>query len=160
MLDKVWAQAKRLFEVTKLDLNPSSLPGTLMERVEKAAASRPAVGVVAADGTVNLLTFRADADMTSLGELAVFEAWLLQEKVLRPALGDALAEHITYVHSDHEALHRVRGGEAQLGLFTRAVPMNLFESVVSRGIRLPPKSTYFYPKLPTGLVFNSLEGEL
>jgi uncharacterized protein (DUF1015 family) len=28
--------------------------------------------------------------------------------------------------------------------------------VAEAGVSMPPKSTYFYPKLPTGLVFNGL----
>jgi uncharacterized protein (DUF1015 family) len=31
---------------------------------------------------------------------------------------------------------------------------------VGEGRRLPPKSTFFYPKLPTGLVMNQLDGTL
>ena len=33
-----------------------------------------------------------------------------------------------------------------------------FREIVSAGQRLPPKSTFFYPKLPTGLVINQLSG--
>jgi uncharacterized protein (DUF1015 family) len=38
--------------------------------------------------------------------------------------------------------------------------MDTFESIVGGGQRLPSKSTFFYPKLPTGLVINQLEGNL
>ena len=47
-----------------------------------------------------------------------------------------------------------------MAILLRPLPLNLFEEVVGQGNRLPPKATFFYPKLPTGLVFNSLEGEL
>ena len=38
--------------------------------------------------------------------------------------------------------------------------MDGFESVVGAGHLLPRKSTFFYPKLPTGLVINQLDGAL
>jgi uncharacterized protein (DUF1015 family) len=45
-----------------------------------------------------------------------------------------------------------------MAFILKPVSMELFERVVGQGQRLPPKSTYFWPKLPTGLVLNSLEG--
>jgi uncharacterized protein (DUF1015 family) len=38
--------------------------------------------------------------------------------------------------------------------------MAAFEGIVGGGQRLPRKSTFFYPKLPTGLVINRLDGKL
>jgi uncharacterized protein (DUF1015 family) len=38
--------------------------------------------------------------------------------------------------------------------------LGLFEALVQQGERLPPKTTYFDPKLPTGLVMHALDGEL
>ena len=38
--------------------------------------------------------------------------------------------------------------------------MTQFEALVGGGSRLPPKSTFFHPKLPTGLLFNQLNGNL
>jgi len=41
-----------------------------------------------------------------------------------------------------------------------ALDLPVFEKLVLLGERLPPKTTYFYPKLPTGLVINLLDGHL
>jgi uncharacterized protein (DUF1015 family) len=38
-----------------------------------------------------------------------------------------------------------------------ATPVELVQEVAETGESMPPKSTYFYPKIPTGLVFNPLE---
>lgn len=160
LLERVWSGLGGLFEASSLDVPEGELPGALLERVSRQARAAPAIGVVAADGTTALLRLRPEVDLASMGAPGLFEAWLLEERALRPVLGKALAEHIVYIHDAREALQRVREGEGQIAFFLRALPMGLFESVVGRGIRLPPKSTYFYPKLPTGLVFNPLEGEL
>ena len=87
--------------------------------------------------------------------------WLLHQRGIRPALGEEReAAAITFVHDSAEAVQSVTGGEADLAFLLRPLPMALFEEVVGKGERLPPKSTYFYPKLPTGLVINHLVGEL
>jgi uncharacterized protein (DUF1015 family) len=81
--------------------------------------------------------------------------------VLRTALGETReAEAVSFVHDGTEAVEAVQKGEQEMALLLRPLPMDLFQEVVTRGDRLPPKSTYFYPKLPTGLAFNKLDGEL
>ena len=52
----------------------------------------------------------------------------------------------------------MRTGEYQLGFFLRSFPLDLFQRIMDHGQRLPPKSTFFYPKLPTGVVINVLRG--
>jgi uncharacterized protein (DUF1015 family) len=39
----------------------------------------------------------------------------------------------------------------------RATPVEQVREVAEAGESMPPKSTYFHPKVPTGLVFNLLE---
>ena len=96
----------------------------------------------------------------SWGQLAVSEAWVLQERVLTPALGDALAGCIDY-SPDHDAIaQQVNLGEQQMAILLKPFPLEPFRQIVSAGNRLPPKSTFFYPKLPTGLVINRLDGSI
>ena len=42
----------------------------------------------------------------------------------------------------------------------RSIPMHEFVDIVTRGDRLPPKATNFYPKPPAGAVIQSLGGSL
>ena len=88
------------------------------------------------------------------------EAVVLQEMLFRPVLGDAFPERVAYVHDGDEALRMIAEGEGQMAFFIKGVPAGVFESIVGAGIRLPRKSTYFHPKLPSGLVISSLVGEL
>jgi uncharacterized protein (DUF1015 family) len=41
--------------------------------------------------------------------------------------------------------------------FMRPTPVEQVQEVAAAGESMPPKSTYFFPKIPTGLVFNPLE---
>jgi uncharacterized protein (DUF1015 family) len=159
-LEKVWGRVDELFDASPFDVPTDSLAGAITERVVQQGAGTSTIGAIATDGATRLLKLHQDVDLESMGEMAAFDSWLLQEKVLRPALGDAFPGHTTYEYDEQEVLWKIRSGAGQIAFFVRPVTMDLFESVVSRGIRLPPKSTNFYPKLPTGLVFNSLDGEV
>jgi uncharacterized protein (DUF1015 family) len=58
-----------------------------------------------------------------------------------------------------DAIERVESGAADAGFFMRATPVEQVREVAETGESMPPKSTYFYPKVPTGLVFNPLRGQ-
>ena len=48
-------------------------------------------------------------------------------------------------------------GRADAGFFMRATPVEQVREVAETGESMPPKSTFFYPKIPTGLLINPLE---
>jgi len=62
-----------------------------------------------------------------------------------------------YARSTDEARERVRSGDVQAGLFMGPAPVELVREVAAAGEVMPPKSTYFFPKVLTGLLFNPLE---
>jgi len=55
------------------------------------------------------------------------------------------------------AVHHVLSGRARYALLLNPVPVARVLDVADAGERMPQKSTFFYPKVPTGLVFNPLE---
>ena len=86
---------------------------------------------------------------------------VLEALVLRGAL-DMSEDDIShlrgldYSKSLADAIERVESGAADAGFFMRATPVEQVREVAATGESMPPKSTYFYPKVPTGLVFNPL----
>ena len=64
-----------------------------------------------------------------------------------------------YSRTDDEALELVRNGEYDAAFFLRASPVQQVRDVAATGVNMPPKSTYFFPKVPTGLLFNPLDGD-
>jgi uncharacterized protein (DUF1015 family) len=63
-----------------------------------------------------------------------------------------------YVHRVSEVEDALRVKECQIAALIPPATMDHVESIAGNHEKMPPKSTYFYPKLPTGLVFNSLKG--
>jgi uncharacterized protein (DUF1015 family) len=69
-------------------------------------------------------------------------------------------DNIIYTPYAEEALEIVRSGQGQLAFLLNSLPATTLKSIADNNDRMPRKSTYFYPKLPTGLVINRLEGQL
>jgi uncharacterized protein (DUF1015 family) len=68
----------------------------------------------------------------------------------------AAGQHVTFSKNWGRAFERLDKGESQAGFFMNPAKLPQVTEVAMGGERLPQKSTYFYPKLPTGLVFFDL----
>ncbi|MDX6663942.1 MAG: hypothetical protein QOG68_148 [Solirubrobacteraceae bacterium] len=89
-------------------------------------------------------------------DTAVLEALLLKGPL---GLTDDDIDHqhgLTYSRTDDEAIAMVTGGKADLAFFLRPNPVSQVQEIAATGVNMPPKSTYFFPKVPTGLLFNPL----
>ncbi len=145
-----------VFQIQTFETQPTSAKA--LEEAVVREGRGTSLGLVGPDGEGPYLLMLKSAGGES--GLRDSEGWVLHQEVLEPVLGDALGELITYVHNPVEAWESVVGGREQMAFFLKSFPMDLFQAVMSAGQRLPPKSTYFHPKLPTGMVFNLLEGEV
>lgn len=89
-------------------------------------------------------------------DAAVLEALLLKGPL---ELTDDDISHLHrfgYARTARQARELVQSGEFDLAFVLRATPVEQVVEVASSGEPMPPKSTYFFPKLPTGLLFNPL----
>ena len=87
---------------------------------------------------------------------------VLEAIVLKGALGMSEDDisHLNglgYSKSFDDALDAVQSGRYDAGFFMRGTPVEQVGEVAQAGVSMPPKSTYFYPKIPTGLIFNLLQ---
>ena len=89
------------------------------------------------------------------------DAAALETLILGEALGmstdDIAAKRgLSYCSDTAEAVRRIEAGEADAGFLLRPTPVRQVREVAAAAETMPPKSTYFFPKLLTGLVFNPL----
>jgi hypothetical protein len=87
---------------------------------------------------------------------------ILNETILQPLLGlDAAAraagERIAFTEDVDEAWGSVDSGEFHLAFLVDHVDVDEIVAVADAGEVLPQKSTFFYPKLATGMVLNPLD---
>jgi uncharacterized protein (DUF1015 family) len=85
----------------------------------------------------------------------------LEELFLKRAVGlspedIAAKKGLGYTPSTEEAVAALRAGDCDAAFFLRPTPIDQVRAVAAAGETMPPKSTYFFPKLLTGIVFNPL----
>jgi len=86
---------------------------------------------------------------------------VLEALILKGALGmtDESIDHLDglgYARDFAQALELISGAEYDAAFFMAPTPVERIQAVAATGESMPPKSTYFYPKVPTGLLFNPL----
>ncbi len=89
-------------------------------------------------------------------DTGVLEALLLKQTL---GLSDEDISHFNglfYARSTEEAVAMVRSGEYDAAFLMRPTLVDQVRKIAAVGENMPPKSTFFYPKLLTGLLFNPL----
>ena len=86
---------------------------------------------------------------------------VLEALILKGALGmseDDISHFngLDYARSTEQAREQVSSGAAEAAFFMRGTPVEQVRDVAGAGESMPPKSTYFFPKVLTGMVFNPL----
>ncbi len=93
--------------------------------------------------------------------LADFDVVVLEELIFKSVLGmtdaDLSKRHYVHYHHDQNEFWEAMQAGDQAGWLMNYPDPNLLFEVGKQGLTLPPKSTYFYPKLPTGFVMRRFE---
>lgn len=111
-----------------------------------------------ADGEYTLLT----SPKTTKDGLPVIDVVALQETLIAPLLAAdpareaSIERNVRYTVKPGEAVQRVDAGEITAALFLNPTPVSEVLTLAEHGVRMPQKSTYFYPKVPTGLVMHNV----
>lgn len=118
------------------------------------------------DGDPMLLRLKEDAYNALRHELAdpilaEMDTVILEEIILKGILKltdeDLQAHRYIEYHRDIEGFWEALRTGSQIGWIMNYPDNNILFEIGGRGLRLPQKSTYFFPKLPTGIVFRELE---
>lgn len=95
--------------------------------------------------------------------VAAVDVAVLQTLVLGGLLGispepDEQKRHVAFTPDTPSAIARTREGVYQAAFLVNPTPLAQLKAVSEAGEVMPPKATYFYPKLPSGLVINVIDG--
>ena len=162
-------------ELTSSQVKESLQPCFEVEVIGKGeAAARQTWELIAASGEQSYLGFGTTSDDTwilakltdpkKMDQLAPNQSgdWrklgvsILHELAIKHLLNGSGAK-FQYVHQLQEVLESQKNRECQLGCLVPPAQMEHIEQIASHFEKMPPKSTYFYPKLQTGMVFHSLD---
>jgi uncharacterized protein (DUF1015 family) len=89
-------------------------------------------------------------------DTAVLEALLLTGPLELTEHDIAELNGLGYARSASDGIDLVTSGEYDLAFFLRPTPVEQVREVAAEGVSMPPKSTYFFPKVITGMLFNKL----
>jgi uncharacterized protein (DUF1015 family) len=82
---------------------------------------------------------------------------ILHTIIMKKILDISSDEHIEFTKNAEEVVEKVTAGSYQLGFLLNPTRIPSILEIAGEGERLPQKSTYFYPKLLSGLVMNKID---
>jgi uncharacterized protein (DUF1015 family) len=153
-------RAETWFDV---ELRPEGSSATILEALGAVGPARAAFAAVLRDvrGWA-LLAVRPDAErelappLRSVGVAALHDLFLPRVAGLDPEAQRA-GDRIAYTRDADEAVGRVRAGEADAAFLVRPPSFAQMREAALAGERMPPKTTYFAPKVPTGVALRPLD---
>jgi uncharacterized protein (DUF1015 family) len=107
-------------------------------------------------------TYREAMDSTKSDAYNDLDVSVLHTLILERELGIGPSElaaggHVSYTIDAGEAIQKVDAGEYDAAFILRSTPVQQVQAVAAAGDKMPQKSTYFYPKLTTGLVLRPVK---
>jgi uncharacterized protein (DUF1015 family) len=126
------------------DLSPA---GPIDASFAQDVVARGALCLVHRDGTGTWLTPRPEA----FAGVRSLDGALLEH-----ALRDTVLD-VSYQHGVQEVFDLVRSGEVEAVVLIRPTGIDEIRRTADEGLLMPPKSTFFTPKLRTGLVMRPLD---
>jgi uncharacterized protein (DUF1015 family) len=156
------------------NLLPALANGWKVEKVElsqlsdrlKATDGPGHIGLVLPDGGYLLSVTDwdlVDATMPGMSDaykrldVAILHRCLLEAVLGIDQAAQAAQTNLTYVKNDADALNAVASGDVQAAFLLKYTPVDALVAVAKEGEVMPQKSTFFYPKLRSGIVFHGLK---
>jgi len=166
-LSGLMAQLKAFFEVEEL---PMSTPDVWQRVDNLLAGMEPGdvkqVGLVVFGLVAERLLVLRLRDFTATSQMMPYfcgelykslDVSIVDHIILENLLGiseDREEAVLAYSYDRLDAVDRVLNQEYQLAFLLNPIEPGLVKAIADAGDRMPRKSTYFYPKLPAGLVLN------
>jgi uncharacterized protein (DUF1015 family) len=151
-------ELERYFIVTPCDNDLESVKATLEE-------INGVFGIMIPGGSAYVLSI---GDMTPLDKLTVneplrsFDVTVVHGLVLDGLLGIDAAKlaaesHVDYIKAESDVMPKLASGRYQFGCILPPPDPRQVAKVAAAGQRMPQKSTFFFPKIQSGVVFSPLD---
>ncbi len=156
----VTAKAGELFDV-EVVAGAAQDAAKVRDVLADRGATRPTLGMIV-PGSADLTVLSYKGDLDALDVTARLDVTLLHEKLLEGILGiDRAAQeaktNLDYIKDTGKALQLTAEGRGQVCFLMNATPVAQVKAVSDAGGVMPQKSTFFYPKIASGVVFRRVE---
>ncbi len=134
------------------------------QQLKKEAGGQTAFGLFLGGDNYFLIKLKTRLDLKRLIKEKKSTAWkkldvaILHKLIFDKVLKGRANNYLSYTRSAKEAERKVKTGQAKMAFFLNPTKIEDIQSIASRGERMPPKSTYFYPKLRSGLIMREIDG--
>ena len=174
-IDQLIAEVEEDFEITELRFSSATGEARAWQKMlammkAEYDSNETAFGIYAGENRFYLAVLKNKQAMDSAAPdksdaWRALDASILHKLVLDKILGIdeeklAKGENLEYVKDKPEAIDdaisQIQAGQKQVVFFMNPIKMQQLKMVTDAGERMPPKSTYFYPKMYTGLTIQKL----
>lgn len=169
-LDEVVEDLAQHFNLTEISVDLANLDLaelTIREEVAKAGKERTAFGMVLPNGRTVICSLKKNArhckmieekmslgvkslDVTILHKFVIAHVWIGNPEI---ELDD---EDIFYVRDIKDVLSLLQARKGSVGFVLNSIPIEQLRKIACKGEIMPHKSTFFYPKIITGLVMRDM----
>lgn len=168
---RVITELRNHFDVRELEVpdSPEKAAARIMPELEAAGEKAPSFAILLAPRRVLLASLKPGADPAELipdkdvhPEVKKLDVTLLHRYLIgRLWLGEGAPEpghdDILYIKDAAQAVSMVMGEGYEAGFLLNPTKMDQVCEIAGLGMRMPQKSTYFYPKIITGMVIREME---
>ena len=157
MVDQIRSGLTRHFEVDNTPQDVAELFKNMQDNRDLTV-----LGLFSTQGNFQILKIKPEslqkATPGTTANQAPLDVDLFDQIILDNLLGlkggaSDRAHHLQYVKEPEEGIQMVQSGRGQFAFFLNPTPIEVVLDLAHRGIKMPHKSTYFYPKPLSGLVF-------
>ena len=165
ILDELLTKLKSFFQIEEL---PLDVPGVWQKVDDLLTDETNEVKLILFGLTGESLFLLRLHDFTATSRMMPYfhseqykklDVSIVDHIILEELLGlsrDKEEASLAYSYDRLDAVNRVLEQEYQLVFLLRPVKAAAIKAIADAGDRMPRKSTYFYPKLPSGLIFHRL----
>jgi len=156
----------RSFDVETVDIAGLDAIGAaevLLRRVGESGRERPSLGLYrAAPSGARVLKLRGPVRESGTGPRPLLDVDVLHDLLMAPLLGIGPEQletgaNVSYTRDAADAVAAVDRGVAQVAFLLNPTRVEQVLETARANGKMPQKSTYFYPKAITGLVFHRLD---
>lgn len=156
-----------LVEEMQIDPSDNAALANLRQQLARAGQSARALGLYLGNRRFVMLTLKDEKRMDQLFDprspaaLRTLDVSILHRLILEEYLGITAKDqenqtYLRYVKGFGEPFASVDRGDGQMAFLLNPTRMSEVRDVANAGEKMPQKSTYFYPKLLSGLVINPI----
>jgi uncharacterized protein (DUF1015 family) len=173
-LDASLKELRDSFDITeeKVDLAKGEAEAArLLQKVEKLGADRTAFGMLTSGGKYYMLRLKKKVDPVELIDaddvpdqvkkldVSILHHYIINQVFVGNPEFELEDDECFYVRDAARLLDLLKSKKASLAFIMNATPMEQVLEIVSAGIKMPHKATYFHPKIISGLVLRNMDCE-